>query len=336
MAKRISPKRYLYDNGVLILKNKDNDLTNKLNEAFLEQSSRNNNKINNIDFPLLSQKKINNNYKIFTTEIEEEIQTENKKEELKKNISFREENKVEDNNKDNKDNNSNKEDQDYNNFKSIGINPSYNRRHPKFIKKTNQAKISSDIQNICKYLYTSPRKSNKDNIKFQIFEKENEYIKNLPKNYLVDEKLINKQTYRNRIKNRKNKSSNQNILLNNQNLYSNIKKNILSNEEIIKKHYNEENTNTINIDKLTSFKFENYKRNMPRFKHPQIYRLKNLNKEEDNNNDVKLQYIKGGNQSPIEITEFIPIKKGIRKEEQRNEYLYYKISRVNRLEGFHI
>ena len=193
MAKRISPKRYLYDNGVLILKNKDNDLTNKLNEAFLEQSSRNNNKINNIDFPLLSQKKINNNYKIFTTEIEEEIQTENKKEELKKNISFREENKVEDNNKDNKDNNSNKEDQDYNNFKSIGINPSYNRRHPKFIKKTNQAKISSDIQNICKYLYTSPRKSNKDNIKFQIFEKENEYIKNLPKNYLVDERLINKQ-----------------------------------------------------------------------------------------------------------------------------------------------
>ena len=336
MAKRISPKRYLYDNGVLILKNKDNDLTNKLNEAFLEQSSRNNNKINNIDFPLLSQKKINNNYKIFTTEIEEEIQTENKKEELKKNISFREENKVEDNNKDNKDNNSNKEDQDYNNFKSIGINPSYNRRHPKFIKKTNQAKISSDIQNICKYLYTSPRKSNKDNIKFQIFEKENEYIKNLPKNYLVDEKLINKQTYRNRIKNRKNKSSNQNILLNNKNIYRNIKKNILSNDEIIKKHYNEEKTYTINTDKLTSFKFENYKRNLPRFKHPQIYRLKNINKEEEINNDVKLPLIKGGNQSPIELTEFIPIKKGIRKEEQRNEYLYYKISRVNHLEGFHI
>ena len=336
MAKRISPKRYLYDNGVLILKNKDNDLTNKLNEAFLEQSSRNNNKINNIDFPLLSQKKINNNYKIFTTEIEEEIQTENKKEELKKNISFREENKVEDNNKDNKDNNSNKEDQDYNNFKSIEINPSYNRRHPKFIKKTNQAKISSDIQNICKYLYTSPRKSNKDNIKFQIFEKENEYIKNLPKNYLVDEKLINKQTYRNRIKNRKNKSSNQNILLNNKNIYRNIKKNILSNDEIIKKHYNEEKTYTINTDKLTSFKFENYKRNLPRFKHPQIYRLKNINKEEEINNDVKLPLIKGRNQSPIELTEFIPIKKGIRKEEQRNEYLYYKISRVNHLEGFHI
>ena len=285
---------------------------------------------------MLSQKKINNNYKIFTTEIEEEIQTENKKEELKKNISFREENKVEDNNKDNKDNNSNKEDQDYNNFKSIGINPSYNRRHPKFIKKTNQAKISSDIQNICKYLYTSPRKSNKDNIKFQIFEKENEYIKNLPKNYLVDEKLINKQTYRNRIKNRKNKSSNQNILLNNKNIYRNIKKNILSNDEIIKKHYNEEKTYTINTDKLTSFKFENYKRNLPRFKHPQIYRLKNINKEEEINNDVKLPLIKGGNQSPIELTEFIPIKKGIRKEEQRNEYLYYKISRVNHLEGFHI
>ena len=342
MAKRISPKRYIYDNGVLILKNKDNDSTNQLNEAFIEQNARNNHINNNIDFPLLSQKKNNNNnYKIFATEIEEEISKENKKEELKKNISYMEDNKVEDNNKDNnkynnKDNNSNKEDQDYNNFKSLEINPSFNHRYPKFIRKKNQSKIYSDIQNICKYLYTSPRKSNKDNIKFQIFEKENEYIKNLPKNYLVDERLINKQSYRNKIKNRKNKSSNQNILLNNQNLYSNIKKNILSNEEIIKKHYNEENTNTINIDKLTSFKFENYKRNMPRFKHPQIYRLKNLNKEEDNNNDVKLPYIKGGNQSPIELTEFIPIKKGIRKEEQRNEYLYYKISRVNRLEGFHI
>ena len=86
MNKRISPKRYLYDNGVLILKSKDNDSINKLNEAFLEQNSRNNNKNNIIDFPILSQKNNNNknNYKIFTTEIEEEIQTENKKEKLYK------------------------------------------------------------------------------------------------------------------------------------------------------------------------------------------------------------------------------------------------------------
>ena len=330
MSKRISPKRYLYDNGVLILKTKDNDSTYKLNEAFIEQSSRNDNTNINIDLPLLDQKKINNNYKIFTTEIEEEIQTFNIKEELKKNIGYIEENKEEDNNKDNNSNKEDKEDKNYNNFKSIEVNPSYNHRHPKFIRRANQSKIFSDIQNICKYLYTSPRKSNKDNIRFQIFEKENEYIKNLPKNYLVDEGLINKQVFRNKIKDRKNKSSNQDIILN-KNIYRN---NILSNEEMIKKHYNEEITKTINIDQLTSFKFENYKRYLPRFKHPQIYRLKNINKEEEN--EIKLPPIKGGNQSPIELTEFIPIKKGIKKEEQRNEYLYSKISRVNRLEGFHI
>ena len=331
MAKRISLKRYLYDNGVLILKNKDNDKTYKLNEALMGQNSRNVNINNNIDFPLLIHKNIkNNNNKIFTTEIKKENQKENKKEELKKNISYIEENKEEDNNKDN---NSNKEDKDYNNFKTIEVNPSYNGRHSKFIRKANQTKICSDIQNICKYLYTSPRKSNKDNIQFQIFEKENEYIKNLPKNYLVDEDLINKQTYRNKIKNRKNKSSNKNILLNNI-IYRNIKNNILSDNQIIKKYYNEENANTINIGKLTCFKFEDIKRILPRFKHPQIYRLKNINKEEEN--EFKLPRLNGGNQSPIELTEFIPMKKGIRKEEQRNEYLYYKISRINRLEGFHI
>ena len=100
MAKRISLKRYLYDNGVLILKNKDNDTNYKLNEVLVGQNSRNVNINNNIDFPLLSHKIIkNNNNKIFTTEIKKENQKENKKEELKKNISYIEENKEEDNNK---------------------------------------------------------------------------------------------------------------------------------------------------------------------------------------------------------------------------------------------
>ena len=151
---------------------------------------------------------------------------------------------------------------------------------------------------------------------------------------MVDEGLINRQSYRNKIKNRKNKSSNQNILLN-KNINKKRKKNILSNDEIIKKYYNQENSNTISIDKLTSFKFENYKRNLPRYKHPQVYRLKNINKEEENNNHIKLPPIKGGNQLPIDLTVFIPVKKGIRKEGQRNEYLYYKINRANPLEGFH-
>lgn len=316
MSKKISPKRYIYENGVLILKyNHDSTQTN-IND---EYSSRNINQNLNIEFPILNQK-TNNNYKIFSTQINEDILNENKKEESNKNLSF-----IDD------EDNTNKEDKDYNNLKSIEVNQNHIRKkNPIYIRKLNRLKLSSDIKKICKYLYTSPRKNHQDNIKFKLFEKENEYISHLKnKNYLFDEDLINKQAYRNRIK-KKNFSSNQNIFDNN------IKKNILTENEIIKKYYKEENSNTIDINKLTSYKFEHFKRNIPRYKHPRLYRLKNINKDEDKNTDVKLPPIKIGNQTPIELTEFIPVKKGIRKEEQRNEYIHYKIMRTNRLEGFHI
>ena len=92
---------------------------------------------------------------------------------------------------------------------------------------------------------------------------------------------------------------------------------------------------TIDNDKLTSYKFENLFRNMKRYKHPQLYKLKNITKKAEEN-DIKLPPIKTGNQSPIELTECIPMKKGITKGEQRKEYFYYKVMRLNRLEGFHI
>jgi hypothetical protein len=318
MSKKI--KRYIYENGHLFKKYTENESNQaELNKNINDEYSRNNFDNYNIEFPKLEIKNNNNNnYKIFSTQIDEDILNENNKEESeKKNKSISEEKiKVEKLKKDKE-----------NNFKSIETNPSL-RRNPKLLRKLNQTKLSSQIQKICKYLYTSPRKSNKDNIKFKIAEKENEFIKSLKKNYLVDEDLINNQLYRNKIIKNKINQSNQNFFNSNRN----INNNIISDNDFIKKYYNEENTNTIDIEKLTSYKFENYSRNKPKYKHPQLYKLKL--KEEDN--DVKLPPIKTGNQTPIELTQFIPIKKGIKKEEQRNEYMNYKIMRYNRLEGFHI
>ena len=318
MSKKI--KRYIYENGHLFKKYTENESNQaELNKNINDEYSRNNFDNYNIEFPKLEIKNNNNNnYKIFSTQIDEDILNENNKEESeKKNKSISEEKiKVEKLKKDKE-----------NNFKSIETNPSL-RRNPKLLRKLNQTKLSSQIQKICKYLYTSPRKSNKDNIKFKIAEKENEFIKSLKKNYLVDEDLINNQLYRNKVIKKKINQSNQNFFNSNRN----INNNIISDNDFIKKYYNEENTNTIDIEKLTSYKFENYSRNKPKYKHPQLYKLKL--KEEDN--DVKLPPIKTGNQTPIELTQFIPIKKGIKKEEQRNEYMNYKIMRYNRLEGFHI
>ena len=183
MSKKI--KRYIYENGHLFKKYTENESSQaELNKNINDEYSRNNFDNYNIEFPKLEIKNNNNNnYKIFSTQIDEDILNENNKEESeKKNKSISEEKiKVEKLKKDKE-----------NNFKSIETNPSL-RRNPKLLRKLNQTKLSSQIQKICKYLYTSPRKSNKDNIKFKIAEKENEFIKSLKKNYLVDEDLINNQ-----------------------------------------------------------------------------------------------------------------------------------------------
>ena len=315
MSKRKSPKRYIYDNGVLILKHNENELIQTNNN--IENSSRNTSKNLNVEFPILNQKS-SNNYKIFSTEIDEDILKDKREEESEKNISYIDEEE-----------NTNKEDKDYNNLNSIEVNTTKMKKNPKILRKLNKLKLSSDIKKFCHYLYTSPRKSNENNIKFKIFEKKNEFIKHLTKNYLVNDDLINKQGYRNSIKKIKNFSSNRNIFWRNSG-----NKDINTDKEIIKKYYNETNSNT--IDKLTSYKFEHYKRILPRFKHPQIYRLRNIIKDNNKDNEVKLPPIKEGNQAIIDLTEFIPVKKGIKREEQRDEYKHYKIMRTNRLEGFHI
>ena len=328
MSQKVSPKRYIYENGNLIIKYNENEskqvVLNKKIEFFIEEDSKKN------KFPGLSPKNIiNNNNKIFSTELDVDILNDIKKNDSEKNKSFNNGYESYDNNKEEK-----KEDNDYNNeyitnFKSIEINPSNIGKNTRLLHKLNNSKISSDIGKMCKYLYTSPRK-NENNIKFKMFEKESEYVKGLTKkNYLVDEDLINKQTYRNKIKRRKNNQSNQN-------LFNSIKNsNILTDSEVIKRYYNEEIPKTIDIDKLTRYNFENFSRNLPRYKHPQLYMLRSLNKKLEGNY-IKLPPIKTGNQMPIELTEFIPVKKGINKAEQRKEYFFYKVMRNSRLEGFHI
>ena len=354
--KRISPKRYIYENGNLVLKEiKDESnqiaLKKKMNEDFDEfepkknyqsllENYKNNNKLNiKLQYPKLSpvnNNKSNNNknYKIFSTEIDDKIGVSSKIEEIEKKIlmNYRNKNKYKNYNKDDNEYN---EDKDYNinsNLKSIEINPSYIRRNPKFKRMLEQSKISSQIEDICKYMYTSPNKNDEDNIRFKIYEKENEYIKHLTKNYLVEKDLIKSNSPR-KIRNiiKKIKSNQSNCIINNNNV------NNLNDDEIIKQYYDKQNSNTIDAEKLTSLRFENYSRHYPKYKHPIIYKLKSgnkISKNEDKNNI--LPPIRIGFQNSIDLSYFIPIKKGITKPEQRNEYCHYKIMRNNRLEVFHL
>ena len=322
MLKRISPKRYIYENGNLFLKkiNESSHVDFNKNNIKEDLFDKNDIKNINIDFPLLSSRNSNiNNNQIFSTQIEPLIPKETNPDEYESNISLT-------NEKTNEEENDKDKDNDNDIFKR---NPLCLRKN---IKNINRLKVNSQIEKICKYLYTSPRKREKEDIKFKIFEKEKEFVKGLKKNYLINEDLINKPIYRNRIGIKINQSSKK--IFNNNHIYRNFNKNILGDDELIKKYYNEEKSNTIDIDKLTKYRFENYKRHFPKLKHPQIYKLKNINKDIDKN--IKLPLLKNENHSPIDLTELIPIKKGIKKVEQRNEYLNYKIMKWNHLEGFHI
>jgi hypothetical protein len=229
--KRISPKRYIYENGNLVIKEMKDEsnqisLKKKIIEEFYEvqpkknyQSLLENYKSNNIlniklQYPKLSP--INNNQgnnknnKIFSTEIDNKIGGSPRIEEIEKKIMMNYLKESDEND------NANDEDNDYNinNLKSLEINPSYIRRNPKFKRILEQSKISSQIEDICKYMYTSPRKNDEDNIRFKMHEKENEYIKHLTKNYLVDEDLIKKNSRR---RNRDN-----NMIKKNQSIESNF------------------------------------------------------------------------------------------------------------------
>ena len=353
--KRISLKRYIYENGNLVIKEMKDEsnqiaLKKKNNENFYEvkpkknyqsllENYKSNNKLNDkLQYPKLSpinNNKTNNNknYKIFSTEIDDQIGGSPKTEEIEKKILMNYRNKNEYKNS-KIDDNEYKDDNDYNinDLKSLEINPLYIRRNHQFKKMMEQSKISSQIEDICRYMYTSPRKSDEDNIRFKIYEKENEYIKHLTKNYLVDEDVIKRNSPR-KIRNimKKNRSNQNNYLINNNNM------NNLNDDEIIKQYYDKQNSNTIDAEKLTSLRFENYSRYYPKYKHPIIYKLKSGNKISKNDyKSNKLPPIRTGCQNSIDLSDFIPIKKGITKPEQRMEYCHYKIMRNNRLEIFHL
>jgi hypothetical protein len=351
--KRISPKRYIYENGNLVIKEMKDEsnqisLKKKIIEEFYEvqpkknyQSLLENYKSNNIlniklQYPKLSP--INNNQgnnknnKIFSTEIDNKIGGSPRIEEIEKKIMMNYLKESDDND------NENDEDNDYNinNLKSLEINPSYIRRNPKFKRILEQSKISSQIEDICKYMYTSPRKNDEDNIRFKMHEKENEYIKHLTKNYLVDEDLIKKNSLR---KNRGNNMIKKNISIESNFIPNNKNKNTsnsLNDDEIIKQYYDKQTSNTIDVEKLTSLRFENYSRNYPRYKHPKIYRLKSGNKIIKDSEKSLLPPIRNGGYNSIDLSDFIPVKKGITKPEQRKEYFHYKIMKNNSPEVFHL
>ena len=348
--KRLSPRRFIYENGNLVLKDiKDESsqiaLKKRINEEFYEvepkrnyqsllENYKNSHKLNiKLQYPKLNPINNNKNNKVFSTEIDNKKGDSPKIEDIEKKIIMNYINE--------KDDNEYEEDEDYNinNLKSLEVNPSYIRRNPKFKRILEQSKISSQIEEICKYMYTSPRKNDEDNIRFKMHQKENEYIKHLTKNYLVDEDLIKNNSGR---KNRsidmikKNKSIENNFALNNNNNNKNNSNN-LNDDEIIKQYYDKQTSNTIDVEKLTSLRFENYSRNYPRYKHPKIYRLKSGNKIiKDNEKNDLLPPIRSGCHNSIDLSDFIPVKKGITKPEQRKEYFHYKIMRNNRLEVFHL
>ena len=351
--KRISPKRYIYENGNLVIKEMKDEsnqisLKKKIIEEFYEvqpkknyQSLLENYKSNNIlniklQYPKLSpinnNQGYNKNNKIFSTEIDNKIGGSPRIEEIEKKIMMNYLKENDDND------NENDEDNDYNinNLKSLEINPSYIRRNPKFKRILEQSKISSQIEDICKYMYTSPRKNDEDNIRFKMHEKENEYIKHLTKNYLVDEDLIKKNSLR---KNRGNNMIKKNISIESNFIPNNKNKNTsnsLNDDEIIKQYYDKQTSNTIDVEKLTSLRFENYSRNYPRYKHPKIYRLKSGNKIIKDSEKSLLPPIRNGGYNSIDLSDFIPVKKGITKPEQRKEYFHYKIMKNNRPEVFHL
>jgi hypothetical protein len=307
----------------------------KKNYQSLLENYKSNNILNiKLQYPKLSP--INNNQgnnknnKIFSTEIDNKIGGSPRIEEIEKKIMM--------NYLKESDDNENDEDNDYNinNLKSLEINPSYIRRNPKFKRILEQSKISSQIEDICKYMYTSPRKNDEDNIRFKMHEKENEYIKHLTKNYLVDEDLIKKNSLR---KNRGNNMIKKNISIESNFIPNNKNKNTsnsLNDDEIIKQYYDKQTSNTIDVEKLTSLRFENYSRNYPRYKHPKIYRLKSGNKIIKDSEKSLLPPIRNGGYNSIDLSDFIPVKKGITKPEQRKEYFHYKIMKNNRPEVFHL
>lgn len=201
-----------------------------------------------------------------------------------------------------------------------------NKKNKKQLKNLN---LYSQIEHICNHIYLSPNNKHKKNIFIEMYEKENDYVKKLNENYLIRDALIKKKYYSRNFprlikysSSVKAQSFNKNIIR----YKANDKTNKTNKDEIIKKENNEDKNETL----YNKHKSNNIEEIIPyKYKHPQIYKLKNENK-------IKLPKIKKEQNKNIDFENLIPVKKGIKKDEKVNEYMFFKVMKQNRLKKFHI
>lgn len=335
-------KRFIYRNGKLIPKNQSNSeqkgniTDDKLNIYQILNVSRNSNLINPpniIKKFFLSDLKISKNIPSSKTQEEKKIihECNNINEETQTNSTFQLNNIINKYNED-KTNDSNIE-----NYKEKEESL-FKQKQSKIIKKPKKPKKATlywQIEQICRHIYLNQSNDNKNNIYNEMYQKENEFIKNLNKNVLNNDDLILRkkkscQNFSRLIKsniNEKTKSSNHYKIKNNLSYNSNK----INQGELMKIHNNKENNDNI-IDnknkKENKYNIKNYGINSYRQKHSQF----NLYKS---NSKIKLPAIKKS-KSPIELVNIIPFKQGSKKDEKLNEYKFFKEMKKNRLKKFHM
>ena len=316
------PKRFIYRDGILIPKNRDQEHDN--NYYFINLS-RNGNLINTpISMP-----------SIFLSEIKKD-QIKKPQEEEKKinecNNNINEEAQTISNiNKDNDYNN------DINNKFEQNVNFNKKIKNIKIITKPKKSQLYQQIEQICKHFYLNQSNTSKNNIYNEMYQKENEYVKNLKKNYLSNEDLIlrRKHSYKNFSRLIKHNLSVQNNSVKNSQIKNNnsFKSNKISEEKIspeqMKKYYDEDMKNTIDNKKRINSNYKNIRINSYNQKYSYVHQLKSEDK-------LRLPAIKSSKKYPIELTNLIPIKKGIKREDNLNEYMFYKVMKSNRLSKFHL
>ena len=329
-------KRVIYRNGNLIPKKeekaiqKDNITQDSINILKFINLSRNNKFINPQNFmPKIFISDVKNIQSLQTNE-EEKIIYEGKtiNEETQTNSTFQVNNVIKKFNE-NKTNDSNVE-----NYKekedSFYL---FKKNANKFIKKPKKATLYWQIEQICRHFYLNQSDENKENIFNKMYQKENEFVRNLNKNFLNNDDLTLRKKYsvRNFSKLIKSNPTDKSNSFNHYKVKINrsFKSKKINKEELIKKSNDEELPSTGDNKKRTKYNFEKYGINLYRYKHPQIYQLKSEDK-------IKLPAIKKNKKDPIELANIIPVKKGINKEEKINEYKFYKIMRNSRFNKFQV
>ena len=201
----------------------------------------------------------------------------------------------------------------------------------RFKKRPKNFSLYSQIEHICNHIYLSPSKKDKQNIFIEMYEKENDYVKKLNENCLIKDAIMKKKYYSRNFprlikysSSVKHHSFNQNRIK----YKATNKINKTNKEELILKQDDEEKNISLEINNKQKSK-NNEEINSYIYKNPQLYRLKSDKK-------IKLPKIKKEQNKQIDFENLIPVKKGIKKDEKINEYMFFKVMKQNRLKKFHI